>query len=775
MTEVSFIIRDIHKRAYDLLIRRRPEAHTHNYPHNHALLINAVKRALASGTPVGLMFLDIKKFHEILQLQGLITAKRILLLLEEVIRHKISELLPADRFLTAVHLWADDFVILLTLEKTVPQEYLLDLAKAFHSSIREELNNRLEQPTGCAVELYLGCSIIEPGNGLKDDLKLYNALRDAQRVAKATLGLDILRYKKEFLDILDNKKLSTIYQPIVSLSSGEILGWEALTRGPENSYFNRPDSIFGFAEELGLLFAMEKACREKAISSIGDLGPEQKVFLNVHPKTMSDHSFVKGKTLQILRNHGLAPHNIVFEITERHSIKDFISFKQVVENYRGQGYRIAIDDAGAGFSGLQSIAEIRPDFIKIDMSLVRNIDSNFSRQAVVAALISLAGNINSRVVAEGIETQQELHTLLLKGVHYAQGYYLARPDFPKPTVARQAAAYIRHRKVSGLTGRQRYLSVEDLAVPVQMVEEETPVLKVKELLEANRQPDSSLVVVRGQETAGLVMRQQLYRTLSSLYGVPLYYQRPITTVMDHAPLVLEGHTSLELAAGLAMNRDQDRLYDDLVVVDANGSLIGVVSIQRLFETLTRLQIELAKGTNPLTGLPGNLAIEEELSRRARHAPVSSIIYIDLDGFKSYNDTYGFKRGDQVIVLLCKIILHCTRKYGREDDFVGHIGGDDMIVITIPKCATQICRKIVQLFDRLVGGCFSAEDRARKAFYGYDRFGGQEWLPLTSVTLAIVECEQQKDYGLLAETAAQLKKHGKAIPGSIFVRDRREKS
>jgi len=81
---------------------------------------------------------------------------------------------------------------------------------------------------------------------------------------------------------------------------------------------------------------------------------------------------------------------------------------------------------------------------------------------------------------------------------------------------------------------------------------------------------------------------------------------------------------------------------------------------------------------------------------------------------------------------------------------------------------------VQLFDRLVGGCFSAEDRARKAFYGHNRFGSQELLPLTSITLAIVECEEQKDYGLLAETAAQLKKHAKAIPGSIFVKDRRAK-
>jgi diguanylate cyclase (GGDEF)-like protein len=487
---------------------------------------------------------------------------------------------------------------------------------------------------------------------------------------------------------------------------------------------------------------------------------------------MSDPNFIKGETLQILRNHGLVPRNIVFEITERHSIKNFNCFKQIVENYRSQGYRIAIDDVGAGFSGLQTIAEIRPDFIKIDMSLIRNIDSVSSRQAVVAALTSLAENINCKIVAEGIESQNELNALLLKGVHYAQGYYLARPQFPKPAVAGKIITYIRHRKITDHAGRRRYLCIGDLAVPAPVVSEETPVAKVKELLDASRESDSSVVVLKEQLTVGLVMRHNLHRILSSQYGVSLYYHRPVTTVMEHVPLALESHTVLEVAAELALSRDRDKLYNDLVVVATDKTLVGVVSIQRLLETLTRVQMEYAKGTNPLTGLPGNLAIGEELSRRARQAPNNSVIYIDLDNFKSYNDTFGFKHGDQMILLLSKIILHCTQKYGGEEDFVGHIGGDDLIVITRPECAELICRQIVRLFDRMVGRRFSAADRARRAFYGYDRFGTLKWLPLTTVTLAIIECRNQEDYGSLAETAAQLKKHAKAAPGSNYMRDRR---
>jgi len=640
---------------------------------DQASLVDKLKQALAGDKPIGVIFLDVVKFHEIHQLQGSIMATRVLFMLEDALRRKIAELLPAAGVLAAEHLWADDFVVLVALEDAHSQELLLHLAATLRSSLKEELDPKLAELAGSELELHLGCSVIEPRGNLKPDLKLYHALREAQRAAKGTVDLDTLRLKRDFEELLENKNLRIQYQPVVSLSSGEILGWEALARGPKDSHFSRPDIIFSFAEEVGLLFPTEKVCREKAIGDINGLGPEQKLFLNVHPRTMNDPKFVRGETLQLLQKYGLAPRNIVFEITERHSIKDYHFLKRVVEHYRGQGYRIAIDDVGAGFSGLQSIAEIRPDFIKIDMSLVRDIDRNPGRQAVVEALISLAGKINSRVIAEGVETENELNVLLLQGAHYAQGYFLARPGFPEPVVTRAMAAYIRRQRIGDRTGRRRNLSIGDLTVPALVAGEETPVWKVKELLDAAKQPNSSLLVVRGPETVGLVMRHNLHRILSSQYGVPLYYRRPVTAVVDRAPLVLDARISLEQAAELAVNRAQDKLYDDLVVVGENRALVGVVPVQRLLDTVTRMQIELAKGANPLTGLPGNVAIEEELSRRARHGQVNSVIYADLDEFKAYNDTYGFEHGDQMIMLLSKVLLHSTKKYGAEEDFAGHIG------------------------------------------------------------------------------------------------------
>ncbi|MDN5362734.1 MAG: hypothetical protein PWP70_1781, partial [Moorella sp. (in: firmicutes)] len=256
------------------------------------------------------------------------------------------------------------------------------------------------------------------------------------------IDIHALKLAREFKELLANKGLATVYQPILSLHSGAILGWEALVRGPARSYFDRPDAIFSFAEENGLLYPTEKVCRAVAIGNIGQLGRGQKLFLNVHPRTINDPAFVQGETLTLLQDYGLNPADIVFEITERHSIIDYAHLKGTLEYYRKQGYQVAIDDVGTGFAGLYSITEIRPDFIKIDMSLVRNIDNHFRRRSAVQAMVTMANKNGCQVIAEGIETRGELNTLLEIGVAYGQGYYLARPDFPKPLVSETVIGYV---------------------------------------------------------------------------------------------------------------------------------------------------------------------------------------------------------------------------------------------------------------------------------------------------------------------------------------------
>ncbi|MBT9134774.1 MAG: Phytochrome-like protein cph2 [Firmicutes bacterium] len=580
-----------------------------------------------------------------------------------------------------------------------------------------------------------------------------------------------LTLEQELFDVLRSERVGIVYQPIISLASAELLGYEALARGPDDSRLSTPASLFTQAEESGALFALERICRAKAVSHLGDLPAHQKLFINVHTRTVCDKGFVSGDTLTMLSRTGLDPSQIVFELTERHYVENYRAFQATLKHYRDQGYRIAIDDVGAGHSGLLTLVELKPDYIKVDMSLVRNVTRDFARQSVIKALCTVARSINAKVVAEGIESEAELAILIGLGVDYGQGYYIARPQNPKPFASREAIFALNRNQYGHLLG-SRFTTLGDLTVSGITADETVPVTIAKEMLAETEDPLASLTILRHGVPVGLVMRHYLDRILSGKFGVPLFSRHPVCEIMDRAPLLLDSNTTLDQALEAALTRPAEKLYDDLIALNKDKSYAGVVPMQRLLNGMARLQISLAKGANPLTGLPGNVVIEEEIHRRMRLGQACSVIYADLDDFKAYNDSYGFDKGDKMIVLIARLLLSATRRYGAVGDFIGHIGGDDFVIVTAETKADQLANRIAALFARVVRRCFTPVDWERGAFWGRTREGLEDFLPLTTVSMAIVDCHAQQDYLQLGKTAAQLKKRAKSEPGSVIVRDRR---
>jgi EAL domain-containing protein (putative c-di-GMP-specific phosphodiesterase class I) len=151
------------------------------------------------------------------------------------------------------------------------------------------------------------------------------------------------------------------------------------------------------------------------------------LFINVDPNIINDDRFKKGATLEMLAAQDFDLGNIIFEITEKNSIDDYKNFRKVLDHYTSQGYKIAIDDTGAGYSGLRLLAETRPQFIKIDMDLVRDIDKDALKQALMKAFYEFSVVMNMKIIVEGIETLDELNALIQIGIPYGQGYLLQRP------------------------------------------------------------------------------------------------------------------------------------------------------------------------------------------------------------------------------------------------------------------------------------------------------------------------------------------------------------
>jgi len=250
-----------------------------------------------------------------------------------------------------------------------------------------------------------------------------------------------LQSRCELQEVLLTDDLSTVFQPIVDLRSRRVLGYEALTRGPEKSVYHMPLRLFAMAEEADLVFELDRKCRCRALKAAGSIPDRAKLFVNVFPTAMWDPEFQGAALVRLAQDQGLTPDRVVLEITERAAIENYDLFVDALGELTRSGFSIAVDDVGAGYSGLEKIAHLNPRYLKFDIELVRNIDSSYIRREMTRALKSFADSIGSTIIAEGIERDGELRTLLDLGIEYGQGFLLGRPagTFQAPALAVAAA------------------------------------------------------------------------------------------------------------------------------------------------------------------------------------------------------------------------------------------------------------------------------------------------------------------------------------------------
>ncbi len=665
-------------------------------------------------------------------------------------------------------------IVIFEPEKMTPQD-ILNLMVKMKPVIRENINKVFFPMTGQKADLAMGYSLMHSSNNgggaSTFEEAIYKAAMDARQASTCKINFDELPLLQELKAIIEEPRINTVYQPIMDFKTNKILGWEALSRGPENGHFHTPLSLFDFAEETGLLFALERTCREQAVKNIGSYEKEQKLFLNIHPKTLVDPHFKTGETMRLLKKYGITPENVVFEITERHSTKNFTLFYESLNHYRQQGYMVAVDDLGAGYNGLFSIAEIKPDFIKIDMSLTQGVESNPAKRALVEAIITFADKMDSKVIAEGIETRSQLEALIAMGAHFGQGYFLSSPAFPKPAPVFNFKTYAPKEILT----RAKFfggMKISELMGKSLMVNKDTRISEIKKYFEDD-DPISAIVVCDEEKPIGLIMSHHLDQQLSYYYGVALFYSRDVTHLMDSDPLIVDSDDLVEEVANKAVKRNKYKYFDH-VIVTCQGKYAGTVSVQKMLDTLTRIQVEIAKGVNPLTGLPGNTHIENEVeSRIHKNGRKISIIYADLDNFKAYNDVYGFKQGDQIIQFMARVLTWSVKRHGFQNDFVGHVGGDDFIIITGTEKADRICTGIIRCFKRLCKNFYSAEDRQCGYIQAKNRDGQNRKFPMISISLAIIDCFENMTLNQISKLAAGTKKLAKQQPGNVFVRNRRE--
>ncbi len=562
--------------------------------------------------------------------------------------------------------------------------------------------------------------------------------------------------------IINNRMIKTVFQPIISLRDGNILGHEALSRITCESEIKNPEMLFGIAGEYNRLWELELLCRTKALEAAYKfmIPPySKKLFINVNPNILHDTNFKKGFTSEFLSQFQIEPQNVIFEITERNVILDMGGFLSTIDHYRSQDYKIAIDDAGAGYSGLNLISDVNPNYIKLDMKLIRNINTDNLKYALVKGMVELSKASDISLIAEGIETKEELETLITLGVQYGQGYYIQKPSSELEEIRDEIIITIKtsqKRKNSDISGGMTYTGIKSLCTYTGIVSPKVSSKYVYNIFKHN--PNFfGLCIVEDEIPLGIITYEKLALKMSGYYGFSLYQNKPIAELMDKNFLAVDYETPINTVSNLAMSRTNDRLYDFIVVME-NGKYIGTITIKDLLMKTTEIEVDRAKQVNPLSGLPGNTIVEQKLDYCIKSDKDFSIAYIDIDNFKAYNDVYGFENGDLVLKMLANLL----NNHLSSEHFVGHIGGDDFAVIINGNVDEKYFEAIEKQFETNVLSFYNPIDVKKGYIITANRRGEMEQFPLLTITTVVVNnlFEKFTDIYELTKKLAKMKRDKK---------------
>ena len=281
---------------------------------------------------------------------------------------------------------------------------------------------------------------LDVGHGLA----VHNPLLHTERVIERALEEALLqaahqRQAEELLvlerlqDILLRERVVTAYQPIKRMQEGTVYGFEALSRGARGSGLESAGALFGAAEDNKLQVELDRLCRKRALLSSNRISSNVKIFVNTLPATMRDPQFRDKPLIDFLEKAQVTPNRIVIEITEQAVIEHLEMFRETMAYFKSVGMSFAVDDVGKGYSGLDTIAKLGPNYLKIDIGLVRDVHVNSVNRAMVKAIIALGHGIDAKVIAEGISNEEETQVLRAMGVDFGQGFYLGSPDTgPEP-------------------------------------------------------------------------------------------------------------------------------------------------------------------------------------------------------------------------------------------------------------------------------------------------------------------------------------------------------
>ena len=574
--------------------------------------------------------------------------------------------------------------------------------------------------------------------------------------------------------IIDERLLEAHFQPIIDLTSGALLGFEGLIRGPADTPLHMPVELFRAAVKHGLVLRLERLCRLTVVQAFARLGLPQRLFLNVRPQCLALPGVGTTATRELLRQLAIQPERIVIELTEHLPMFDFSSVRTALTSYRSLGFQVAVDDLGEGFASFRMWSELRPQYVKADMHFVQGIDRDPLKLQFLKSIQQIAETSGSLIIAEGIETAAELEVVRDLGIPFGQGYFIARPSPRPPLQTPDPVLAVLERPRSelraevpgpGSLGR----SAQSLLIPVAPVSPDTACSEVVARFEQERTLHAVPVVHDGKPI-GLIERQAFLERFVRPFRKELFGRKACSQLMDTSPLIVDKDISIQELSDLLAQGERRHLMEGFVLTE-RGRYAGLGTGQDLMREITRLQVSAARYANPLTLLPGNVPINEHIDRLLQAGMRFVACHCDLDHFKPFNDAYGYRRGDDAIQLAGRILAESC---DGSRDFLGHVGGDDFILLLRNPDWASRCETAVQRLAAECAHLYPAADLERGGVLAEDRQGRAVLHPLLSLSIGAVAVEPQEypSHHEVSQATAEAKRQAKRLGGNRLFVERR---
>lgn len=584
------------------------------------------------------------------------------------------------------------------------------------------------------------------------------------------------------------EQLDYALQPIVNIHTGACDGCEALLRNSAELGFASIPALFNAAHDDGVLLEVDLALRAKAIHKFIEIPFHHQImlFYNIDNRLLSSaatahHSLVLPA---FIRRFGIHPHQFVYEISERHDeniqilhdCQGLANIKDTLGVFRNELFRYAIDDFGAGFSGLQLLYHAAPDFLKIDRFFIAGMASDQRKQLFVSATVKMARGLgNNAVIAEGVETIEEFFACNQMGCDYVQGYLVQRPTTISGEIKES------YPLISELQNRNRRHESHDLEhihrqlkkiSPITFYNGDGSMIDIDQVFEVfRRSPGISLVPVlnRNQEPIGVIWEKDLKEYVYSPFGREILRNR--ASAASHVPRFITRIPTVEIRTRVEHVLEVFSQHQNSggALITEGGKYQGFLSTEALLQLLFVKNVEEARDQNPLTKLPGNFLINRYVAEGNRDPNFTYVYgYFDFDNFKPFNDTYGLRSGDRAIIMFAEILKETSN---RIRCFIGHVGGDDFFIgfkLDDDQLTLQLCRDLIsdlcRRFASDVVSVYNAADRKNGYISSYDRAGKPQRFPLLTVSAAMLSRPPGTHAHPLDETfkvLAELKKQAKS--------------